>query len=90
MFSQTKFIRCIDFDLGPGDILKSKRVDVIFFAGMWQRTALRKTLFRKPTMRFPGSLLKLRKDREAGLTRKNITVWATNVEVGTVFSQTMS
>jgi len=75
--------------LGPHDILSAKRMEVVFFAGRFQRTALRETLFRKPTMRFPGSLLKLRKCKDAGLAPQNITVWATPVEAGPVTTQTI-
>jgi glucosamine-6-phosphate deaminase len=76
--------------IGPHDILKAKRIEVVFFAGQWHRTPLRETLFRKPTMRFPGSLLKMRKYRDGLRKRKNLTVWATPVETGPVFSKTMS
>jgi len=76
--------------IGPYDILKAKRTEVVFFAGPWHRTALRETLFRKPTMRFPGSLLKLRKEEGDSLTKQNIHIWTTTVESGTVFSKTMS
>ena len=76
--------------IGPHDILKAKRIEVIFFAGRWHRTPLRETLFRKPTMRFPGSLLKLRKFRDGLQMRKKITIWATPVETWPVFSKTMS
>lgn len=76
--------------IGPHDILRAKRTEVIFFAGRWQRISLRETLFRKPTMKFPGSLLKLRKNNDGTLDRQNITVWATSVETGTIFSKTIS
>ena len=45
--------------IGPHDVLRAKRTEVIFFAGPFQRYALRQTIFRKPTMNFPGSLLRL-------------------------------
>ena len=76
--------------IGPHDILKAKRTEVVFFAGRWHRTSLRETLFRKPTMRFPGSLLKLRKTKDGPLTKQDITIWTTPVEAGPVFSKTMS
>jgi glucosamine-6-phosphate deaminase len=76
--------------IGPRDILRAKRTEVVFFAGKWHRTSLRETLFRKPTMHFPGSLLKLRKSPDGSLNRQKITVYATPVEAGTIFSKTMS
>ncbi len=75
--------------IGPHDVLRAKRMEVLFFAGKFQRTALREVLFRKPTMRFPGSLLKLRKERDGGLVPQKITVWATPVEAGLVTTQTI-
>ncbi|KPJ87781.1 MAG: hypothetical protein AMS17_07580 [Spirochaetes bacterium DG_61] len=76
--------------IGPHDILRAKRTEVVFFAGRWHRTSLRETLFRKPTMHFPGSLLKLRKNPDGSLTKQNITIWTTPVEADTIFSKTMS
>jgi glucosamine-6-phosphate deaminase len=76
--------------IGPHDILRAKRMEVIFFAGRWHRTSLRETLFRKPTMHFPGSLLKVRKDENGFLKKQTIRVWTTPVEAGTIFSKTMS
>ena len=75
--------------VGPHDILRAKRAEVVFFAGKWQRSPLRETLFRKPTMHFPGSLLKMRKTANGELVKQNIRVWSTKAESGTVFSQTM-
>ena len=75
--------------IGPHDVLRARRAEVIFFAGKFQRTALRETLFRKPTMRFPGSLLKLRKEPDGALVPQDITVWATPVEAGPVTTQTI-
>ena len=60
------------------------------FAGKFQRKALRETLFRKPTMRFPGSLLKLKKTPEGTLVPQDITIWTTAVEAGPVTTQTIS
>ena len=76
--------------IGPHDIVRAKRTEVVFFAGQWHRTSLRETLFRKPTMHFPGSLLKIRKKRDGSFEKQNITVWTTPVESGTIFSKTMS
>ena len=75
--------------VGPHDILRAKRIEAVFFAGSWQRTPLRETLFRTPTMHFPGSLLKMRKTSGGKLVRQNVRVWATPIESGTVFSRTM-
>lgn len=75
--------------IGPHDVLRSKRMRVVFFAGMFQRLALRETLFRVPTPRFPGSLLKFRKLPDGTLVPQDITVWTTAVEAGTVVSQTI-
>lgn len=75
--------------IGPHDILAAKRMEVIFFAGRFQRTALREVLFRKPTMAFPASFLKLRKKQDASLEPQNITVWVTPEEAGPISSQTI-
>jgi len=75
--------------VGPHDVLRAKRTEVIFFAGKFQRNALRQVLFRKPTMRFPGTLLKLRKEKDGRLVPRNITIWATPVEAGPVTTQTI-
>lgn len=75
--------------LGPGDILSAKQTAVVFFAGRFQRTALREVLFREPTCRFPGSLLKLRKRKDGRLVPQDLTVWATRAECGTVTMQTI-
>jgi 6-phosphogluconolactonase/glucosamine-6-phosphate isomerase/deaminase len=76
--------------IGPHDILRAKRTEVVFFAGRWHRTPVRETLFRKPTMHFPGSLLKIRKNQNGFLEKQNVTIWTTPVEAGTIFSKTMS
>jgi glucosamine-6-phosphate deaminase len=75
--------------LGPHDILRAKRTEVVFFAGRFQRFALRETLFRKPTMHFPGTLLKLRKQPDGSLSPQNLTVWTTPDEAGPVTTQTI-
>jgi len=46
-------------------------------------------LFRKPTMHFPGTLLRLRKGADGSLTPQNLRIWATPEEAGTVTSQTI-
>jgi glucosamine-6-phosphate deaminase len=76
--------------IGPYDILRAKQAEVVFFAGRWHRTPLRETLFRKPTMHFPGSLLKLRKNPDGSLIKQIINIYTTPVESGTIFSKTMS
>jgi len=75
--------------VGPRDVLLAKRMEVVFFAGKFQRTALRETLFREPTMAFPGSYLKLRRKKDGTLEPQRITIWATEVEAGPVTSQTI-
>jgi len=75
--------------IGPHDVLRARRTEAVFFAGKFQRLALRETLFRVPTARFPGSLLKLRKQPDGSLVSQNLTVWATLVEAGPVTTQTI-
>lgn len=75
--------------IGPRDVLLAKRMEVILFAGKFQRTAFRETLFREPTMAFPGSYLKLRRRKDGSLSLQNITVWATQEEAGPVTSSTI-
>ncbi len=66
--------------IGPSDILRAKRTESIFNEGKYQRTVLREVLFRKPTMRFPASFLKLRKTEDGNFLPQNLTVWATPEE----------
>ena len=76
--------------IGPHDVLRAKRTEVIFFAGQFQRYALREVLFRRPTMHFPGTLLKLRKRPDGCVVpHPRLTVWATPVEAGPVTTQTI-
>ena len=75
--------------LGPHDLLRAKRTEVVFFAGRFQRFALRETLFRTPTMHFPGSLMKCRKEPNGHLVLRDLTVWTTEEEAGPVTSQTI-
>ena len=58
--------------LGPHDVLRARRTEVIFFAGRFQRFALREVLFRQPTMHFPGTLLKLRKQADGRLVPQDL------------------
>ena len=75
--------------IGPHDVLRAKRAEVVFFAGKFQRYALREVLFRTPAMDFPGTYLRWRKQADGSLTGQNITVWATPVEAGPVTTQTV-
>jgi hypothetical protein len=75
--------------LGPHDVLRAKRAEVVFFAGRFQRFALREVLFRKPTMHFPGTLLRLRKRADGRLEPQNLQVWATPEVADTVTAQTI-
>lgn len=75
--------------VGPYDLLRSKRMEAIFFAGRFQRFALRQVFFRKPTHRFPGSLLKVRIQPDGSLAPQKITVWATETEVGPITTETI-
>lgn len=77
--------------IGPHDVLRAKRIELIFFAGKFQRFALRESLFRTPTIHFPGTLLKLKKkqDGEVVMRGQDLTIWATPVETGTITSQTI-
>ncbi|MHC4394144.1 MAG: 6-phosphogluconolactonase [Planctomycetota bacterium] len=76
--------------IGPHDILRAKRVEVIFYAGKFQRYALRQMLFRTPTERFPGTLLKLRKKTDGTVVpREALTIWSTQREADIVRIQTV-
>jgi glucosamine-6-phosphate deaminase len=75
--------------LGPHDVLRARRTEVVFFAGRFQRFALREVLFRQPTMRFPGTLLKLRKEVDGRLVPQDLRVWATPDEAGSVTARTI-
>jgi glucosamine-6-phosphate deaminase len=75
--------------IGPHDVLRARRTEIVFFAGRFQRYALRETLFRRPTIRFPGTLLKLRKQADGRLLPQALRVWATPEEAGPVTSQTI-
>lgn len=73
--------------IGPHDVLRAKRMEVVFFAGQFQRTALREMMFRRPTARFPGSWLKLRKLEDGSLAPQRLAVWSTPVEAGPITIQ---
>ena len=75
--------------LGPHVVLRARRMEVIFFAGRFQRFALREVLFRRPTLHFPGTLLKLRKESDGRLVPQDLRVWATPEEAGIVTAQTI-
>lgn len=75
--------------LGPHDVLRARRTEIIFFAGRFQRFALREVLFRQPTMHFPGTLLKLRKEADGRLVPQDVRVWATPEEAGEVTARTI-
>ena len=76
--------------IGPHDILRAKQVSIIFYAGKHQRHPLRETLFRIPTVEFPGTLLKLKKQPDGSVVANdNLTIWATQREAGTVTTQTI-
>jgi len=67
----------------------ARRTEVVYLAGRFQRFALREILFRKPTMHFPGTLLKLRKEPDGRLVAPNLRLWATPDEAGPVTAQTI-
>ena len=76
--------------IGPHDILRAKRIEAIFYAGKFQRYALREVLFRVPTERFPATLLKLRKKNDGcAVPRADLTIWSTQGEAGIVETQTI-
>ena len=78
--------------IGPHDLLRSKAMVLAFFADRFQRYALREVLFRKPTMRFPGTLCKLKKSVDGSFaprTEKNLTILCTREEAGIVESRTV-
>ena len=76
--------------IGPHDVLRAKKIDVIFFAGSFQRYALREVLFREPTVHFPGTLLKLVRTPDGNVVpRTALTVWTTPLEGAPVTTQTI-
>ena len=76
--------------IGPHDILRAKRIEAIFYAGRFQRYALREVLFRAPTVHFPATLLKLRKKEDGTVVpREDLTIWSTQQEAGIVQTQTI-
>jgi 6-phosphogluconolactonase/glucosamine-6-phosphate isomerase/deaminase len=78
--------------IGPHDILRSKLMVIAFFAGRFQRCALREVLFRKPTMHFPGTLATLKKNQDGSTTPRNhdnLRILCTSEEAGIVESRTI-
>jgi glucosamine-6-phosphate deaminase len=78
--------------IGPHDVLRSRRMVLAFFAGSFQRTALREVLFREPTMHFPGTLTTLRKNPEGSVTARSpaeLRILCTGEEAGIVESRTI-
>ena len=78
--------------IGPHDLLRSKAMVLAFFAGPFQRFALREVLFRKPTMHFPGTLCRLKKSVDGSFTPRtgeNLRILCTGEEAGTVESRTV-
>jgi 6-phosphogluconolactonase/glucosamine-6-phosphate isomerase/deaminase len=78
--------------IGPHDILRSRLMVLAFFAGRFQRTALREVLFRKPTMRFPGTLTTLKKNADGSLRARSgeeLRILCTAEEAGIVESRTI-
>jgi 6-phosphogluconolactonase/glucosamine-6-phosphate isomerase/deaminase len=78
--------------IGPHDLLRSKAMVLAFFAGRFQRFALREVLFRRPTMHFPGTLCTLKKSKDGSFaprTRENLRILCTREEAGTVESRTV-
>jgi glucosamine-6-phosphate deaminase len=78
--------------IGPHDVLRSRLMVLAFFAGRFQRTALREVLFRKPTMHFPGTLTTLKKDPVGSpvpRSQKELRILCTGEEAGIVESRTI-
>jgi glucosamine-6-phosphate deaminase len=78
--------------IGPHDLLRSRAMVLAFFAGRFQRYALREVLFRRPTMHFPGTLCKLKKGADGSVTprtRENLRILCTREEAGIVESRTV-
>jgi len=75
--------------VGPHDILRAKQTEIVFFAGAFQRYALREVLFRRPTMEFPGTFLKLRKKPDGSLVPQSLRIWATACEADCITTQTI-
>jgi 6-phosphogluconolactonase/glucosamine-6-phosphate isomerase/deaminase len=76
--------------IGPHDVLRSQLMVLVFFAGRFQRTALREVLFRRPTMHFPGTLTTLKKNEDGSLTprsRDELRILCTGEEAGIVESR---
>ena len=78
--------------IGPHDVLRSRLMVLAFYAGRFQRTALREVLFRRPTMHFPATLTTLRKNSDGSLSprsRDKLRILCTEEEAGIVESRTI-
>lgn len=78
--------------VGPHDVLRARLMVLAFFAGRFQRTALREVLFRRPTMHFPGTLATLRKRPDGSLVPRDpaeLRILCTAEEAGIVESRTI-
>jgi glucosamine-6-phosphate deaminase len=78
--------------VGPHDVLRSRRMVLAFFAGRFQRAALREVLFREPTLHFPGTLTTLRKHADGSVTprtARELQILCTREEAGVVESRTI-
>jgi glucosamine-6-phosphate deaminase len=78
--------------IGPHDVLRSRLMVLAFYAGRFQRTALREVLFRRPTMHFPGTLTTLKKNADGSLrsrSRDELRILCTAEEAGIVESRTI-
>jgi hypothetical protein len=78
--------------VGPHDVLRSRRMVLAFFAGRFQRAALREVLFREPTLHFPGTLTTLRKHADGSVTprtARELQILSTREEAGVVESRTI-
>jgi 6-phosphogluconolactonase/glucosamine-6-phosphate isomerase/deaminase len=78
--------------IGPHDILRSRLMVLAFYAGRFQRTALREVLFRRPTMHFPGTLTTLKKNADGSLrprSRDELRILCTAEEAGIIESRTV-
>jgi glucosamine-6-phosphate deaminase len=78
--------------IGPHDILQARLMVLAFFAGRFQRQALREILFRAPTMHFPGTLATLKKHADGSITPRTpdeLKILCTPEEAGIVESRTI-
>jgi glucosamine-6-phosphate deaminase len=78
--------------IGPHDVLRSRLMVLAFFAGRFQRTALREVLFRQPTMHFPGTLTTLKKNPDGSFNPRSpseLRILCTKEEAGIVESRSI-